>query len=43
MKLGGGLLFDAENDGVGATNADCGVTLTDSFKSVFDLEEMAVR
>lgn len=42
LKLGGGLFLDAEDDNVGAANADGGVALTDSFESVFDLKEMAI-
>jgi hypothetical protein len=40
--FGGGLLFDAENNVIGTTNTDGGVTFTNSFESVFNLEEMAV-
>lgn len=40
MKLGGGLFFDGENDGVGATNADGGVTLAHSYEQVFDFKSL---
>jgi hypothetical protein len=33
--FGGGLLFDAENNVIGTTNTDGGVTFTNSFESVF--------
>ena len=42
LELGGGLLLDAENDGVGAADADGGVTLTDGLERVLDLEKMTV-
>ena len=42
LKLGGGLWLNVENAGVGAADADSGVTLADGFESVLDLEEMAV-
>lgn len=43
LKLGGGLLFNTKDNGVSATNADGGVSFTDSFECVFNLEKMAVR
>ena len=43
MELGGGLLLDAEDDGVGASDADGGVALADGFEGVLHLEEVAVR
>ena len=43
MELVGGLLLDAKDDGVGASDADGGVALAYGFEGVFDLEEVAVR
>lgn len=43
MELSGGLLLDAEDDGVGSADADGGVALADGLEGVLDLEEMAVR
>lgn len=40
MKLDGGLLFDGENDDVGATNANGGVTLAHSYERVFDFKSL---
>jgi hypothetical protein len=42
LELGGGLLLDAEDDGVGAAHADGGVALADGLESVLHLEEVAV-
>ena len=42
LEFGGGFLLDAEDDGVGATDADGGVALADGFEGVFDLEQMAI-
>jgi hypothetical protein len=42
LELGGGLLLDAEDDGVGAADADGGVALADGLEGVLHLEEMAV-
>ena len=42
LELGGGLLLDAEDDGVGAADADGGVPLADGLEGVLDLEEVAV-
>jgi hypothetical protein len=43
LELGGGLLLDAEDDGVGAAHADGGVALADGLERVLHLEEVAVR
>jgi hypothetical protein len=43
LEFGGGLLLDAENNVIGTANTDGGVTFTNSFKSVLDLEKMAIR
>jgi len=42
LELGGGLLLDAEDDGVDAADADGGVALADGLEGVLDLEEVAV-
>jgi hypothetical protein len=42
LELGGGLLLDAEDDGVDAADADGGVALADGLQGVLDLEEVAV-
>ena len=42
MELSGGFLLDAEDDGVGASDADGGVALADGFESVLHLKQMAV-
>lgn len=42
LEFGGGLFLDAENDGVGAADADGGVAFTDGFESVLDLKEMTI-
>jgi hypothetical protein len=42
LEFGGGLLLNAEDDGVGATNTNGGVTLADGFECVFDLEKMTI-
>ena len=42
LEFGGGFLLDAEDDGVGATDADGGVALADGFEGVLDLEQMAI-
>ena len=42
MELGGGLLLDAEDNGVGSSNADGSVALAYGFKGVLDLEEVAI-
>jgi len=42
LELGGGFLLDAEDDVVGASDADGGVTFADGFEGVLDLEEVAV-
>ena len=42
LELWGGLLLDAEDDGVGAADADGGVALADGLEGVLDLEEVAV-
>jgi hypothetical protein len=42
LELGGGLLLDAEDDGVDAADADSGVALADGLEGVLDLEEVAV-
>jgi hypothetical protein len=42
LELGGGLLLDAEDDGVGAADADGGVALADGLERVLHLEEVAV-
>jgi len=42
LKLGGGLLLDGEDNGVGTADTDGGVTLADGFKGVFDLKEVTV-
>lgn len=43
LEFGGGLLFDAENDDVGASDADGGVAFPDSFEGVLHLEQVPVR
>ena len=43
LEFGGGFLLDAEDNIVGAADADGGVALADGFEGVLDLEEMAVR
>lgn len=42
LELCGGFLLDAEDDIVGAADADGGVALADGLEGVFDLEEVAV-
>lgn len=42
LKLRRSLLLNTEDDSIGATNTDGGVTLAHSFESVFDLKQMAV-
>lgn len=42
LELGGGFLLDAEDDVVGAADADGGVALADGFEGILDLEEVAV-
>lgn len=42
LELWGGFLLDAEDDNVGATDADRGVALADCFQGVLDLEKMAI-
>lgn len=42
MEFDGGLLLDAEDDGIGAADADGGVALAHGFERVLDLEEMAI-
>ena len=42
MEFDGGLLLNAENDGVGTADADGGVALAHSFERVLDLEEMTI-
>lgn len=42
MEFGSGFLLDAEDDVVGTSDADGGVTFADGFEGVLDLEEVAV-
>lgn len=42
LEFGGGLLLDAEDDGVGATDTYGGVALAHGFQGVFDLKQMAI-
>ena len=42
LELGGGLLLDAEDDGVDAADADSGVALADGLESVLHLEEVSI-
>ncbi|KVH92297.1 hypothetical protein Ccrd_005670, partial [Cynara cardunculus var. scolymus] len=43
LKFNGRLLLHSEDDGVGPTNTDGGVTLAYGFQGVLNLEEMAIR